>query len=226
MTQSSNTITDKAAANFLTSPETRFLLGPFMRSETAMNDAAKALGMEPNTLHRRVQQMLALGLIEVTREEVRDGHRVKLYRATREEFVVPTEATSSVDLETFLDAGFKGSASILSGGMGRAMVGKNPRWGFRIYWEEGKGVFQTATALDTEGTPTPVNRNEGASYWYGDVGVRLKPEAAHEFRRELGQLYDRYRQQSDEEGAWHSFLRASRLLEFVARASCACRTRQ
>lgn len=105
----------------------------------------------------------------------------------------------------FLDAGFKGSASILSRGMARAMEQKNPRWGFRIYWGEDKGVFQTATALDPGGNPTPVNRDEGVSCWYGDLGVRLKLEAAHEFRRELGQLYDRYRQQSDEEGAWHFF---------------------
>lgn len=186
MTQLRNTITDEAAANFLTSLETRFLLGPFMRGETTMKGAAKTLGIGFNTFHRRVRQMLALGLVEVTREEVRDGHRVKLYRATREEFEVPIEATSSVNLETFLDKGFKGSASILSKGMARAMEQKNPRWGFRIYWEENKGVFRTATALDTEGIPTAINRDEGGSYWYGDAGIRLKPEAAQEFRRELG----------------------------------------
>lgn len=92
MAHSKNTIDDEAAANFLTSPETRFLLGPFMRGETTMKGAAKALNMKLSTFHRRVQQMLALGLVEVTREEVRDGHRVKLYRATREEFVVPSAA--------------------------------------------------------------------------------------------------------------------------------------
>lgn len=133
MTYSKNTIADEAAADFLTSSETRFLLGPFLRAETTMSEAAGMLNMELNTFHRRVQQMLALDLVEVTREEVRDGHRVKLYRATREEFVVPTEATSSIDLETFLDAGFKSSVSNLSKGMARAMEEKNPRWGFRVY---------------------------------------------------------------------------------------------
>jgi hypothetical protein len=205
MTQPRNTVTDEAAANFLISPDTRFLLGPFMRSETTMSEAARTLNMELNTFYRRVQQMLALGLVTVTREEIRDGHRVKLYRASCEEFVVSLEATSSVNLEMYLDTVFKGSASILSRGMARAMAQKNPRWGFCISWEEGKGVFQAATALDAEGAPTSSTRDDGASYWYGDSGVRLRPQAAQAFRRELDQLYDKYRQQSDEEGAWHFF---------------------
>ena len=116
------TVTDRAAADFLTSPKTRFLLGPFMQRETTRSEAAAALGgVGLNTLHRRAKQMLTLGLIEVTREEVRRGHRVKLCRATSR-------------LE------------------GHKAVG-----------------FEAATRPS----------------WYGDLGVRLTPEAAQTFQSEL-----------------------------------------
>lgn len=199
-------ITDSAAADFLTSPNTRFLLWPFMRGETTMGEAASVMAMELNTLHRRVQQMVALNLVEVTREEVRGGHRVKLYRTTSQEFIVPVEATKSVDLETHLDDGFKGSVAILSRGVAKAMERSAPRWGFRIYLSGNQSVFQQATGLAENGSPLPTEQVEKRS-WYGDCGVRLDPEAARNFRLELQKLYENYlRQAKDEgEGEWHFF---------------------
>lgn len=95
-------VTDPAAAEFLTTPGTRYLLGPFLEAETTMRDAAASVDKPLSTFHRRAQQMLSLRLVEVTREEVRSGHRVKLYRATSQVFVVPIAVTQNVDLETYL----------------------------------------------------------------------------------------------------------------------------
>ena len=192
------TVTDRAAANFLTSLDTRFLLGPFMQRETTLSEAAATLGgVGLNTLHRRVKQMLTLRLIEVVREEVRRGHRVKLYRATSRVFVVPLETTSSVDLETCLNDGFSGSVAVLSRGIAKAMERSTPRWGFKIYWAEAGGVFQEATRLES---CTEAVEPEAAARpsWYGDLGMRLTPEAAQTFQHELQKLYEKYLQESDD----------------------------
>lgn len=148
MTKEQRTITHTATADFLTNPETRALLSPFMAREITMSEAAKELGLELNTLHRRVRQMLELGLLEVTREDVRDGHRVKLYRATSSEFIVPMEATTHVDFENFIGEGLKGTTDILSQSVTRAMEKEHPHWGFKIYVEEDYGLLQRAIPLD------------------------------------------------------------------------------
>ena len=111
-------VTDPAAADFLASPNTRYLLGPFFRGENSLRDAAAALGgIKLNTLHRRVRQMMTLGLLEETRTETRGAHRVRLYRATHREFVVPLELTSNVNLESYTDALLKSSISIVARGV-------------------------------------------------------------------------------------------------------------
>lgn len=202
MTRITKLTTDPAAADFLTSPDTRYLLGPFMQRETTLSEAAAVLdGVGLSTLHRRVKQMLELNLIEVTREEVRRGHRVKLYRTTSREFVVPLEATRRVDLETYLNDVFTGSVVILSRGIAGAMERSAPHWGFQIGWSE--GVYQQAMPLGEAFGPLPSGA-PAEPCWYGDLGVRLEPEAARRFQRELQELYERYRQ-TDGEGEWYFF---------------------
>ena len=190
MTENQKVITDVVTANFLTNPETRHLLAPFMAQETPMAEAAKALGVELNTLHRRVGQMLELGLLELTREEVRRGHRVKLYRATRREFIVPLEATSSTNLESHVAKTFEGIATILSQGVARAMEREHLQWGFKIYIEEGYGLTQRVIPVSTD---ERVERRENKTVWYGDTYLQLSDKEAKTFRHELQTLYDKYR---------------------------------
>ena len=181
-------IIDTAAADFLTSPNTRSLLGPFINEERSMAEAAALLEMKLSTLHRRVKQMIALDLLEVTREAVQRGHRVKFYRATSPEFLVLIEATQRTNLETFISDGFRGSATILSRGVAKEMEARAPRWGFRIFWHG--GVFQQATALGKDGgllEPPPERRS-----FYGDCGLHLTRDDAEAFKLELQALYEKY----------------------------------
>lgn len=188
----SKLVTDTPAAEFLTSPKTRYLLSPFMEQERSMAEAAALLEMKFPALHRRVRQMVKLGLLEVSREETRAGHRIKFYSATSPEFIVPLEATPSTDLETFIGDGFRGSATLLSRGVVREMTARAPRWGFRIFWnDEVGGVFQEATALSEAGTllePSTLSRRS----FYGDCGLRLMQDDAQAFGAELQTLYEKY----------------------------------
>ena len=193
-------VTDPAAADFLASPNTRYLLGPFFRGENSLRDAAAALGgMKLNTLHRRVRQMMTLGLLEETRTETRGAHRVRLYRATHREFVVPLEATSKVDLESFFTEGFTNSAAILGRSVAKEMTLHAPTWGFRIFWRS--GVWQQAVAT----TEHPPETTSEGRFWYGDAGIYLTPETAQAFRDELQRLYESYLRQSNGEGEAYFF---------------------
>jgi hypothetical protein len=196
-------ITTTAAADFLTSPKTRFLLGPFMQGERTMKEAAEALrpGAPLSTFHRRVKQMLELGLIEVVRQEVRGGHSVKLYRAVDDTFIVPQGETSSRDLEAYLDEGFKGAIGLVSRGMAKEMHGRAPHWGFKIYAAGESSVFQQLTPLNADGTVL-TSLPEGHSF-YGDYGLSLTSEDARAFRHELQALYDKYLALGKEEGKGH-----------------------
>ncbi len=136
-------VTDPAAADFLASPNTRSPLGPFFGGESSLSGAAAALGgMKLNTLHRRVRQMVGLGLLEETRTETRGAHRVRLYRATHRELVVPLEVTSSVNLESYTDALLKGSTGIVARGVAGEMQRCEPRRGVRIFPSSGGSAFQ------------------------------------------------------------------------------------
>ena len=193
-------VTDPAAADFLASPNTRYLLGPFFRGESSLSDAAAALGgMKLNTLHRRVRQMVGLGLLEETRLETRGAHRVRLYRATHQEFVVPLELTSSVNLESYTDARLKSSISIVARGVANEMQRCAPRWGVRVFPSSGGSAFQQMIALDEAGDE--LERRDFAS----DLGVCLAPDDAKAFKNELQTLYDRYRSlaRNEDEGDWY-----------------------
>ena len=133
------------------------------------------------------------------REEVRSGHRVKLYRAAQQTYTVPLEATSHTDLASYLQGVFAGSASILSQGVAKTMEQAAPRWSFEIRWIQ-EGLVQTTIPLD-EIEPERPSR----VCWYSDSGLQLEREVAAAFKEELSELYEKYRQQADEEGEWHFF---------------------
>jgi len=61
-------ITD-TAADFLTSPKTRKLLSPFTEKARSMAEAAALLEMKFSALHRRVRQMVELGVLGTTHQE-------------------------------------------------------------------------------------------------------------------------------------------------------------
>lgn len=183
-------VTDPAAADFLASPSTRYLLGPFMQGETSMSDAAVALsGIKLNTLHRRVKQMLKLGLLEETRTETRSAHRVKLYKTTYQEFVVPLEATTVTDLEAHVDAGLKNSVGIVARGLVKEMRRCAPRWGLKIFNSGGGDAFTQPVALHDTGTELRELKTLG---FYNDCGVCLELETAQAFADELQALYEKY----------------------------------
>ena len=128
------------------------------------------------------------GLLEITHQETQSGHLIKFYGVTSPEFIVPVAATQTTDLETFVQDRFKESATILGRGVAQELEARAPRWGFRIYWND--GVVQQAAALGEAGAllePSPERRS-----FYGDCGLHLKRDDAQAFGSELQALYEKY----------------------------------
>ena len=93
-------VTNPEAAKVLTDlTELRSLL-PFIFKEMALTEAAEVLGLKLNTAHYRVKRLMALGLLEIAREEPRKGRAIKIYRATSSNYFIPFGATSAETVET------------------------------------------------------------------------------------------------------------------------------
>ena len=77
------------AAAALEHPTSRRIVLELVAKEQSSRDLARATGLTLSLLHYHVGRLLALGLIEITREERRPGRPVKRYRAVARTFFVP-----------------------------------------------------------------------------------------------------------------------------------------
>ena len=77
------------AAAALEHPTSRRILLELVAQERSLQELARATGLTLSLLHHHVGRLLALGLIEITREERRAGRPVKRYRAVARAFFVP-----------------------------------------------------------------------------------------------------------------------------------------
>lgn len=85
------TVHEPAAALALASPvQGRIIMGLAAQALT-LSALSRQLGMSLSLLHYHVNKHIAMGLIEVVREEPRAGRNLKVYRATAKTFFVPAK---------------------------------------------------------------------------------------------------------------------------------------
>jgi len=189
----SKIISNQNAADLLTKTESKQLLEPFIKSEVSLSMAAKKLNMKLNTLHYHVQKMLELDLLEISREEVQNGRAVKLYRTTSQSFLVPLEATSSVDLATHAEDLFATSHKIMASGISKAMLGQASQWAFHVFFIPDMGMVQEIVAKNSEGLyQSPNNLPQPYIYYASDGEVNLSKEDALELQESLDEVYQRF----------------------------------
>jgi hypothetical protein len=85
------------AVKFLTNSAEAQSLSPFMREEVSLANAAREHQLDLNFLVQKAKQLLALGLIQVTRIQQRSGRPIRFYQSTAEEFFIP-ESTGAIEL--------------------------------------------------------------------------------------------------------------------------------
>jgi hypothetical protein len=95
-------VTDPQAIEYLTNPKNHRDLQPFLRRACLIKDAALELGINQNLMYRRVQRLLALGLIGIAKKESRGGRELCLYKSTADVFTI---ALTNTSLEQVLDIG-------------------------------------------------------------------------------------------------------------------------
>ncbi|GAA5533254.1 helix-turn-helix domain-containing protein [Deinococcus aluminii] len=187
-------VQDPVWARLLLDPLARQTLAPFFGRDTTVGEAAAQLGVKPNTLLRRVQRLVAGGLLHVTGEERRAGRSLKRYRVASERFFVPFALTDAVTLEDLLMQAVEEPNRLIARGLAQLYGSHAPRLGYLVTRLEGGRI---AHDLSLDGlTPIPYG---GAHPWFRDARVlRLRPAQAEQFGQELQALLDRY---ADPQGA-------------------------
>lgn len=99
-------ITDQKVAVFLMDRTKSRHLDPFLGRDCTLSEAAAELGLGKTRMSYWVTRLLALGLIEVVRTELRGRHRVRVYRSASDSFAMPLELLPASDVE-ILEGYFK-----------------------------------------------------------------------------------------------------------------------
>jgi DNA-binding Lrp family transcriptional regulator len=79
------------AVRALVDPAIRQFLEPFLGRECTIKMAAEHLNVSPNSVLYRVNRLLELGLVRVTRIEPRRGRAIKYYRSVADAFLATFE---------------------------------------------------------------------------------------------------------------------------------------
>ncbi|EYB69757.1 hypothetical protein DEIPH_ctg002orf0086 [Deinococcus phoenicis] len=178
-----------AAAQLLLDPDARRVLKPFFGSGATVTQAARALGLKPNTLLRQVQRLVALGLLHVSGEERRAGRAIKHYRVTGEDFFVPFHVTDALTLEDLLMRAVEEPNRLIARSLARLCGAQSPRLGYLVT-RLPSGRIAHDLSLDGAAAAAPLAMERP---WLRDGRtLRLTQGRAREFMRELGALLDRY----------------------------------
>lgn len=181
------------AAAILTNPRTLRQIEPFLARENTVKDAAEETGEKPNTVLSRVRRFVRLGLLEVLREEPRQGRAVKVYKSTADGFFVPFEATSAESLEAALAERDAYWQALLRHNVVRARLEKLETYGTRIY-RDFRGRLQVQMALTPEQNTTTLAPDDPAVLSAWRDAVYLDFEDAKALQREMFDLLKRYQQ--------------------------------
>lgn len=193
MNDKSQVISSAQAAHVLTNPKEWRLLAPFMHGEKTLAQVARHLGMKLPTLSYHVGRYLDLGLLQVSREQARQGRAIKYYRTSANSFFVPFALTSSESLEQLLitmstslyEHALKETAHVLRN--------QADSWGVRVY-ADADGELSATLQPDTsqQGTLDDFSQSDFPALYLQDSMLQLDFESAKAFQKELGELQERY----------------------------------
>lgn len=184
-------VQDTRIADLLMSPITLRQIEPFLGRDVTVGEAARSSGERPNTVLKRVQRFVDLGLLQVVREEPRAGRAVKVYRTAADVFFVPFETTSAESFEAALAERDAYWEDLLRTNVVRARRQAFPDWGTRIYRDpSGRLQIQMAVTPDRNTDPLAPASPPALSAWRDHVFLDYSDAKA--LQRELFELLLRY----------------------------------
>lgn len=181
-------VTEPEAVKVLMDRNQVQLLRPFFEGEKTISEAAEVLELRLQFLFRKVQRFAALGLLVVSREQVRKGRALRYYRTSAPLFYVPA---SSVDMGTLL----RRSEDFWNRHLTDSLLSV---WNRRT--EEGLGVqvypntlggVRIALATEPGVTYRALEEDEAVmlNSW---LRLSLSPQDAKVFQRDVEALVERY----------------------------------
>lgn len=93
------TVSDPEQARLLSEPRFQAAFRPFLAREVSASTAADELKLDLNAMLYRIRVLSKAGLLQVVREEKRQGRPMKIYRSVHDAYFIPYEATPFADLE-------------------------------------------------------------------------------------------------------------------------------
>jgi DNA-binding transcriptional regulator GbsR (MarR family) len=169
------------AAKFFTHAINVAHLNPFVAGEKSLSEAAQELNISKNRMNYWVNKLQRLDLIYTVRVEKRGRHRVPIYRATADFFVVPVELLpTDSDEDIFQLATFEQKVKRSLADFKHAYM---KDWQLR--YELVKGV----ALLKIE---PPENRKEELKVVNSWGQLNLSETQAEAFRREINRVVGRY----------------------------------
>lgn len=187
-------LTQPDAVRAIVDPTVRRFLEPFIGRESTIKSAAEQLKVSPNSVLYRVNRLLGLNLLRVTRIEARRGRSIKHYRSVADAFLATFEdfedasimelyaRHESANLETFSSALFRFGCGI---GL------KPPEIVFSLFRTD-LGDIKAEIDIARDGAPIDLSHPEmpaAAGSW---SLLRLDHRDAKNLQHELKELLDRY----------------------------------
>lgn len=196
-------VTQPGNARALLEPATLEVLSPFVGRERTAAEVARKLEMPLNSLLYKVKALLALGLLEVSREERRAGRSVKHYRAIAEAFFLPYEVTPAETPEAllaqehaprqqrFVRALVQTAAELLD-------ARGEPVWGVQVGLEGGRLVVRNTIGPDSSWNFLDPDAPALVDLWAEDITLDFSDAKA--LQKELCDLLGRYRAKRGSQG--------------------------
>ena len=176
-------VADPALAAFLSDTRRRRILLAFVGRERSLAEVSTSLAIPLSLLHYHAKRLLALGAVEIVREQARAGRAVRYYRATSDAFFIPTD--------------------LMANSVG-AVLSRELRAGL-----DAAAGRSTGMILDLDEAGRPRLRFVGDELakipWEVWRLLRLSTRAAEEFATELRALVHRYEERSLESGPTYLF---------------------
>lgn len=191
-------IRDEALAKVLLEPKTLSLLELLLDEEKTLTELAERLELKLNTLHYRINALIKLGLVELSRERSRSGRATKLYQSSAKKFLIPAELIPHAYDEQLLDGLAKNIFEGFQRDFAKALEDElGPRYIRLSNADNRKGI-----TIDNVFEKDPLDAIDPDSpAIMQSVGiVRLNFAEAKAFQKDLAELFKKYVDNQDSKG--------------------------
>jgi DNA-binding transcriptional ArsR family regulator len=176
-------------AAFLVNRTSVRYLHPFMHQERSLAEAAQFLEISKSRMGYWLKKLLEMNLIRLVRTEKRGKHRVPVYTATAEVFIMPIELIQPDADENLLSLNAKDFERSAKRSLLHTARMSSDRWNVRFSFIDGTGKLDVVPVGD--------DIEEIVNHW---GRLQFSAPQAKLFRQELLGLVERFVQASSSKG--------------------------